>query len=106
MGAAEAAAIMAEVMLGQTADTRVLLPIQGVQVLGERGQAQASLLWDTGATISLCTHEWARANGLEGSPTSVFLKVVNHEHEEVRTTVYQFKMLPRKGAPVQVKALG
>merc|ERR1711867_349192 len=102
----EATLVMAEVMLGQTADTRVLLPIQMVPVRGQGAQAEASLLWDTGATISLCTHDWARANGLEGDPTSFFLKVVNRDHEEVRSCVYGFHMLPRKGSPVFVRALG
>merc|ERR1711867_375499 len=102
----EALAFTVEVMLGQTADTRVLLPIQTVKVRGEQGEAQASLLWDSGATISLCMHGWAKANGLEGSPTSVYLKVVNHDHEEVRSCVYSFRMLPRKGAPAFVRALG
>ena len=81
----EAALVSAQVFLGQTAETRVLLPIQRVRVQ-ERGESiQASLLWDSGATISLCTHEWARSNGLEGTPRSVFLQVVNRDHEEVRS---------------------
>ena len=102
----EASAVMADMCLGQTEETRVLLPVQEVEVRAGQGKAEGKALWDTGATICLVTHSWAKARGLRGQETSIFLKVVHHSHEEVKSLAYTFEMVDKTGARCAVKALG
>merc|ERR1711867_53141 len=92
--------------MGQSAEVRILLPIQEVDVESEGKAVSGRALWDTGATICLVTHRWARAVGLRGEQASVFLKVVNHAHEELRSIAYDIPFKNRQGAVRTIKALG
>ena len=83
----EAAFVQTVASLTPGLDTRVLLGVQQVPVSAGKGAGEARALWDSGATISLCTHEWARSQELRGEPASVFMKVVHHHHEEITSQV-------------------
>ena len=76
----------------------VLLAIQGVWSLSNAGLKTWTVVFhDDGATLSLCTHSWARKMGLSGQALSLWLKVVNKEYEQVETMEYAWKFMDNKG---------
>ena len=71
-----------------------------------RGIQGARGFWDNGATLCLCTHSWARSMGIVGTPSSIFLKVVRHQHEQVDSLSYDFEIEDRDGQRHAIKAFG
>ena len=87
-------------------DNRVLLAVEEVPVVTSAGVKGARGFWDNGATLCLCTHSWARSMGLQGTPSSIYLKVVHHAHERVESSSYEFEVETRTGERHVVKAFG
>ena len=87
-------------------ERRVLLAIEEVKTVTTRGLQGARGFWDNGATICLCTHSWAARMGLRGTPTSIYLKVVQHDHEQVDSKSYTFEVESRDGVRHSIKAFG
>ena len=67
----DAAMIMAEASAAEMQHSRVLLAIQDLPILQGGRRYVAKGFWDSGATICLCTHDWARRNGLVGSEAAI-----------------------------------
>ena len=63
----------------------ILLEIQEVTIRAGMNNpkdfTKAVLFWDPGATLSLCTHQWAKSHNFRSRPTTIYLKVVNKMHE-------------------------
>ena len=53
----------------------------------------ASVFWDNGSTVCLCTHRWAKARGFTGVPKPFFLKVVDKMHERVESRMDEFDVV-------------
>ena len=76
----------------------VLLEIQDVKIRASNNQEQTAILFfDPGATLSLVTHKFASQNVVSCCPCTVFLKVVNHGCEKIRTKEYQLKLCFENG---------
>ena len=67
---------------------------------------EALLFFDTGATLSLVTHLWAKKCALNSRPCTVYLKVVNKACERVDTREYQFWLVDNNGSEYEVWAVG
>merc|ERR1711867_29040 len=63
----------------------VLLGVQKVQVEGKEGRRPGILFFDSGSTLTLCRHQWAREAGYEGRDVSIFMRVLGRGYEEVHT---------------------
>ena len=83
----------------------VLLGVQKVKVVGKSSK-EGVLLYDSGSTLTLCRHEWATREGYVGRPVEIYLKVLAHQYEKVRTMEYKVTFLNTKGQRVVVLAIG
>merc|ERR1712101_102494 len=93
----EAHHVRTSVNAAECHDRRVLLAVEEVRVPTSKGTLTAKGFWDNGATLCLCTHSWAQRMGLRGTPSSIFLKVVQHEHEQIDSKSYVFEIETRDG---------
>ena len=65
--------------------------MQRVPVVNQAGVKGTSIqFFDPGATISLCRHKWARHNNIEGTPVTIYIKVVGKQYEELKSLKYVF----------------
>ena len=87
-------------------EARILLAVQDIPVLTDYGHRPAKAFWDTGATICLCTREWAERMGLQGTPTPLYLKVIQHLHEAIDSKKYEFELMDVYGNYWQIRAFG
>ena len=67
---------------------------------------QTRAFWDSGATICLCTHEWASRHGLLGVNASIYLKVVHRVSEELCSKRYSFDVVDIRGDRHPIMAFG
>ena len=102
----DAAAIVVEVHAAEAQDARVLLAVQELPLMTDHGQIVAKGFWDSGATICLCTHDWATRNGLTGVDTSLYLKVIQHVHEQVDSKRYDLLLTDIRGDHWKIRAFG
>ena len=98
--------VRTEVNAAEWHDQRVLLAVEGVDVVVGEETREAQGFWDNGATLCLCTHSWAKSVGLKGKPASIFLKVVHHERERVDSQSYVFEVQTRGGERHVIQAFG
>merc|ERR1711867_48213 len=84
----------------------VLLGVQPIMVQGKSAQYSAILFHDSGSTLTLCRHGWAKRAGFVGRPVSIFLKVLTHSYERVDTMEYELELLSKDGDVVKVFAVG
>merc|ERR1711867_189863 len=84
----------------------VLLGVQEVEVRAAQGRKAGILFFDSGSTLTLCRHEWAREAGYVGRPISLFMKVLSKSYKEVKTLQYEVELLDKDGKLVKVWAVG
>ena len=86
----------------------VLLSIELVKCRDEEGREYTAILFsDSGATITLCLHSWARRHHLTPRPTNVFLKVLRDEvFSAVDTAEYDIKLVGVDGVVREITAVG
>ena len=86
----------------------VLLSIELVQCRDEQGKEFTAILFsDSGATITLCLHSWARRHNLRARPTSVYLRRLQEEmFSEVETAEYEFALKGVDGQDRTITAVG
>ena len=82
----------------------ILLGVQEVAV--KESTTGTILFFDSGSTLTLCTHKWARANGLRGEPVTIFIKVLGEEYRPVDTCQYRFVVLGTDGKEYEMLAVG
>merc|ERR1711867_402982 len=83
----------------------VLLGVQKVKVAGQQS-GEGILFYDSGSTLTLCRHDWARRQGYVGRAVEIYLKVLTHQFEKVRTQEYEIRLLNTQGQEVVVFAIG
>ena len=84
----------------------ILLGIQRVRVMVGDKETWAVVFYDSGSTLTLCLHKWARAQGLSGRPVTVYLCVLRGQYEAVQTMEYDFEMVDVHGGRHWVTAVG
>ena len=84
----------------------ILLGVQQVHVETVEGDKTAILFYDSGSTLTLCTHSWARSKQLQGDPVTIYLKVLGGEYKAVDTCQYRFKVKGHQGEMYEVVAVG
>ena len=84
----------------------ILLGIQKVRVKTANGDAWATVFYDSGSTLTLCLHKWARTSGLVGRPVQVFLCVLRGQYEAVDTMEYDLQLVDIHGDLHPVTAVG
>ena len=89
--------VIANVNAASACHLRVLLAIQEIPIMRPQGSTWARSFWDNGATICLCTHDWAARNGLVGEDAEIFLKVVHRVNEKLESKKYLFDIVDRQG---------
>ena len=84
-------------------DQVVLLPIQEVEILGEKVQ----LFWDDGSTATLCTYSLADRLGLRGSPVNYSMQTVDSQGwVQKQGKVFTIKLVSNSGEEYKVTAYG
>ena len=85
----------------------VLLEIEKVTTESMRGKnGEAILFYDPGATLSLCSHRWARRHQLTGGKVTIYMRVVGRDYEQLDSVMYEFYVRDRQGKQHLVKAVG
>ena len=80
----------------------VLLGVQEVRARGKEGELGAVLFFDSGSTLTLCRHGWAKAAGYVGRPVSLYMKVLSKGYESVDTVEYEVELVAKDGSVVKV----
>ena len=84
----------------------VLLGVQWVHVLSDKGTQTRVLFYDSGSTLTLCRHDWAQKAGYEGRPVSIYLKGLAQNYEKLDTKEYEIVLLDTAGRHLKVNAIG
>ena len=71
----------------------VLLGVQEVSVQGSKGNRKAILFFDSGSTLTLCRHDWARSFGLMGRTLVIYMRFLTQEFEAVETLEYKVTLI-------------
>ena len=79
-----------------------LLLVQAVPV----DHGEATVLWDTGSTVSLVRNEFAEKAGLEGTDCQFQLTGVGGQMSDFKTKMYVVPLLNREGKKTVVNAFG
>ena len=88
-------------------DTPVLLEVQQLLVGPKEGErTPTTVFFDNGATVSLCTPDWAEQANLKGVPTTLYLQVVGQTYQKVDTRVYTIYLAYRTREVHSVAAYG
>ena len=89
-------------------DGPVLLEVQTLFVGTPEQDSVTStnVFFDIGATVTLCTHDWAQRAKLRGSPTTLYLRVVGEDYQKVDTTKYSLCLTDCTGNVHHVTAHG
>ena len=69
-------------------------------------QGEATVLWDTGSTVSLVRHEYAEAAGLRGVDCQFELQGVGNSRTEYDTKMFLIPLISRSGEVVNIHAFG
>ena len=75
-----------------------VLEVQSLLVGPVEGDPVATtVFFDNGATISLCTHDWAAKANVEGTPTTLYLRVIGEQYQRVKIQVYPVSLTDNNG---------
>ena len=73
---------------------------------GIRHTMQISVLWDSGAQVSLITHKKARELGLSGTSASVTIVKIGNVRETINTRIYEVPIVDSNGEVEMFQAYG
>ena len=66
----------------------------------------ATIMVDPGSDTNYVRHDFARSLGLDGTPYSCFLKVVDMEYVKKESAKYAFEIVDKEGVGHHIDALG
>ena len=71
----------------------MLLGVQPVKYMTTQGKGEAVLFFDSGSTLTLCRHSWAREAGYVGRQILIYMKILTQEYQAVETMEYRIELL-------------
>ena len=69
------------------------------------GPQKGILFFDSGSTLTLCRHAWARKLDCKHMTVSIYLKRLGQEYERVDTAEYKIVLLDTKNETVKLYAI-
>jgi hypothetical protein len=89
---------------GKGGQLKIQLVIQ--QIPGVRGRCVHTVLWDTGAQISLVAHQYAKEAGFKGLPASIRISGVGTGNKNKSRVQYRVLLRKTDGSPAEFTPYG